>query len=282
MPIGLGKKRLMKSTWWPQPHEDRYQIAFELDSTAIDNTIFPIVMYDEGKGAPADLETHPENASFAKTDSPNCFPGSRVDNVFCKIQFALTSKALDENLPAIRVAFMVVMNSFEDIDVTDPLSSNTVGTVLRLQDEATDNQAFPLWNGTKMAEGSASVSIIGALVPGLTTNQKLEGVGFNPNTFYDTIHFETIADKVKSNVGGLKWLTLTKRNPVINIPIFIPGKVKRMNRNSFLGVMVQAPAVDSILQTVHTRDITAATQYVDCTCWFRYNEWHEKFYNGAT
>ncbi len=101
MPEGLGIKKLMKTVWYPQPHEDRVQVGFELDNTSIDQTSIPIIMYDEGLGAPADNETHPRNTSFATVAYPNCYPDSRVNDIYASLEFNLTSKALDDNIPAI-------------------------------------------------------------------------------------------------------------------------------------------------------------------------------------
>ncbi len=66
--------KLMKTSWWPQPHRLQGSFSFELDDVTLDTTILPIAFYDEGLGAPSALETHPENAAFAiVTDQANYY-----------------------------------------------------------------------------------------------------------------------------------------------------------------------------------------------------------------
>lgn len=282
MPEGLGIKKLMKTVWYPQPHLMENKWGYELDDATIDATIYPIIMHDEGLGAPGDLETNPENASFVRSSAPNCYPDSRVNDIYGRIVLSLTSKALDENLPAVKVGFMMIKMSFDDEDKTDPLSTFSVGNILETQDEDTDNQRYPLWNGTKMALPYLNSGNLHANVPGLTTNQAIEGVSFNISDFYNTIHYTTIADKVKNCQRGLKWYILSKRFPTVSIPIHQDPKTTRINKKTLLAALVTAPVVDSAFQSVHTSDITSATQYVTAYASIRYNEWHEKFYNGRT
>ncbi len=279
----LNAVKMMRTKWFPQPHEDVISIGWELDDAAIDTTIIPILMQDEGLGAPADIETNPENAAFAKSNQPNCFPDSLIERVYCNLQMSLTSKALDENLPAVKFAVMKINVAFdEDLKAIDPLSTNEVQDVLELTSEDTDNQAYPLWNGTKMASPSGTTHYLPTAVPGLTTNQGIEGVTFNQVTYYDALQYMKIAGKLKSVQHGLKWYTLTKRHPFVNIPIHLDSSVKRMNKKSLFAIMIHVPIADDQHQIVNTQDITAATQYVKGVFRNRFNEWHEKFYNGRT
>lgn len=282
MPEALGIKKFMKTVWYPQPHIMNTGIAFELDDATIDCTTVPLIMQDEGLGAPADLETNPENANFVKSTGPACYPDSRVNDIYGTVTLSLTTKALDENIPAIKCGVMFQKLSFDDEDATDPLSGYTVANILETVDEDTDNQRYPLWNNAKMAEKYTNSALQNATVPGLTTNQKIEGVAFDINTFYDAIHFTTIADKIKSCQRGLKWYVLRHNRPIIHIPIKIDSKVKRMNKKTFFGVMITAPVIDTRYQLLNSTDVTAATPYVYADIQVRYNEWHEKFYNGRT
>ncbi len=274
----IKQSRLMRTEWWPQPHGRQASVYFELDNTVIDTTIFPIMMYDEGLGTPSAQETHPENAAFAITAEPNCFVNSRVDRINCQVRLSLTSKALDDNLPAVRMAFMPIhMNFKEDYIAIDELTSIEVQDEIEMQTESTDRQGYPLYNGTDLPEVVAGTGIIGTNVPGLTTDQKIEGVAFNDFTFYNALHYLTIEGKLKTVIGGLKWLTLTPNRPVATVNIHQHNSTKRMNEYAFRGVMVHVPEVGGFNQIVATGDITAATNYVRCDVWYRYNEWNPDF-----
>ncbi len=277
--VGVIKQsRLMRTEWWPQPHTRGASIMFELDNAAIDTTTFPIIIHDEGLGTPSAIETHPENAAFVVSNDPNCHVNSRVDNIFAQLRLSLTSKAIDDNLTAVRCAFMVQALAFkEDYIAIDELSSLEVQDILELQTESTDRQGGPLYTGTDMPAAYTGSDSVGAAVPFLTTDDNLEAVAFIDSQYYNSIHYLTIEGKMKKVQSGLKWLTLTPNRPTATIRIHQKSSTKRMNEYAFLGCMVHVPVVDSEKQIPLTADITAATNYVRCDFRYRYNEWNPDF-----
>ncbi len=146
MPLRVQKK-LMKSTWYPQPHSINGGCAFELDDATLDSTIVPFCFYDEGLGAPTARETNPRNTAFAVVaDEANCFVGSRVNNIIAEFRFALSSFVLDQNIPSVRFAVMPIYFAFiEDYTAVDELTSIEVQDVLEMQTEATDRQGGALY-----------------------------------------------------------------------------------------------------------------------------------------
>ncbi len=276
--MSLKRRIFTKTEHYPQPHDMALSFAFELDDATIDSTIIPILFYDEGLGSPDAQETHPENAAFAVTSQPNVFVNSRIDKINAQLKISLTSKAIDDNIPAIRIAFMVIKMSFkENYIAIDELSSSEVQDILTLQTESTDRQGFPLFAGPKIAEKFTNSSLMHANVPGLTTNQKIEGTAFVASDYYNAIHYKTIAGKLKNSTRGLKWLTLTQNRPIANIKIHIDSKVKRANEYTFYGLLVYCPVVNTTEQIPVTADITAATNYVFCDFYARWNEWNQRF-----
>ncbi len=274
------KKRMTKVEEYPQPHSIDISMLFELDNAAIDSTILPWVLYDEGQGNPTALETNPRNAAFAVTTKPNCFVNSRIDQILGQITFAMTSKALDDNIPAVKMAFMPIKMAFiEDYTADDELSGLAVQEIVEMQTESTDRQGFPLYTGSanKIVEKFAGGATLHADVDGLTTTQVIEGVAFNQSTFYNAIHFQTNAGKIKSVVRGLKWITLTQNRPVAKVSIRIDSKTKRMNEFAFFGVLIHVPILGSLFQLPGAGDITAATNYVSVDAMCRYNEWNHDF-----
>ncbi len=163
--------RFQKSKWYPRPHQDRNSYAHGLE-TAVANraTITPIIMYDEAQGTPSTYNANPEHASFAAFNGENCFPDSRVDNIFCEYRFSLTKAALEtDKVTAIRIAFMKIHMAFKESYIAiDELTSLEVQDILMMQTEATDNQGFPLYNTVKMVEKFSGSATLPAATPGLT------------------------------------------------------------------------------------------------------------------
>ncbi len=192
--------------------------------------------------------------------------------------FSLTSKAIDENIPAISVSFLVIAMAFkEDYIAIDELTSIEVQDELEMQTESTDRQGYPLYNGTNLPMPFATASDVGTLVPGLSVDDAVEGVSFNSATFYDALHYLTIEGKMKKVQSGLKWLTLTPNRPFAKIRIHQKSKTKRMNEYASLCVLINVPETGRFDQLAAVGDITAATNYVRADLVYRYNEWNPDF-----
>ncbi len=279
--------KFMKSKWYPQPHSIKGGCSFECDDGTLDTTIVPICFYDEGLGAPSVFETHPENAQFAViADQANCFVGSRINIINAEIRLSLTSKFFDDNLTGIRIGTMPIFMAFKaDYEAIDELSSLEVQDVLEMQTESTTNQGGPLYVAAKdMAEKFAGHGNLGAATPFLDTDVGIESVAFNAETFYNSLHFLTIAPKMKVCQGGLKWDILSANRPHIKKQFFIRPKVKAMNKFTYFGILVHCEVqgtVEGHQIGVITRDFTAATQYVDLEWNIRYNEWNPEFNMSA-
>jgi hypothetical protein len=275
----MAVKRLAKTTQYPQPHNDTFSWAHGLETATNDRaTILPIIMYDEGLGAPSGRQTHPEHSSFSEVSYPNCFVDSRINRAYVELRFTLTKGALEtDKIHALNIAFMPIFTAFkEDYTAIDEKSQWEVQDILELQTEDTDRQGYPLYNGVDMTEKYSGSCDLDAAVPGLTTDQGLEGVTFDVTQYYDALQFTTIAGKLKGAQGGLKWITLTRQKPTVKIRIRMRSAVKRMNPYSFFGVMTYVPQVDTDYQIPASGDVTNISHvYVDAK--FRYNEWNENF-----
>ncbi len=275
----MAKVKFMKSKWFPQPHSMHHSWYHRLESGSVnDATIYPILHYDEGLGTPTANESSPRNAAFVQASHPNCFVGSRVDNVFCQLSFAM-AKGLygTDNINAVRLAFMPIFLAFkDDYTAIDELSSNEIQDVLEMQTESTDRQGFPLYNTVKVFEKFSNSALLAAGVDGLTTTQVLEGVAFSSNVYYNALKFMTIAGKLKSVQGGLKWLTLTSNRPVRTVGIKLRSKTKAMNEFTFFGVLIYVPKVDTDEQIATAND-TTNIDHVSVDVTTRFNEWNEDF-----
>ncbi len=274
----MARIKLMRTKWYPNPHATNHAWSYNLTGANVDTTIYPILMYDEGLGTPSARKTNPENSAFATSSYPNCFVDSRVDSVFCQLRMSMSSKCLDDNITAIRFAYMPIHIAFkESYDATDETTGFDIKSILELQHESTDRQGFPLYAVTKMITKWGTQSTLHANVPGLTSTQAIEGVAFVDSTYYSNLHYYTNAGKLKSVQSGLKWGTLTQDRPFVNIPIHIKSNVKALNPYAFFGVLIHVPIAESLHQIMTTADTTASTNYVYCDIATRFDEWNPDF-----
>ncbi len=276
----LRVRQMSKTEHYAQPHNIRRGFGFELDDGTLDATIIPIAFYDEGLGNPQSLETHPENAAFAViAHQANCFINSRINLTLSSLRFSLTSKALDENVPAIRIGFMPIHMAFiDDYTAIDELSTLEVQDVLEMQTESTDNQGGPLYvAGKDLPVGKSGTSTYATTTPFLDTTTTLEAVAFDENSYYDMLHFMTNSGKLRAASGGLHWFNLNANRPTREFTIRIVPKVKRMNKFTYFGVLITVPTTTILDQIADTTDITAATQYVQVHHRTRYSEWNLDF-----
>ncbi len=162
-------RKLMRTEWYPRPHQIERKWMHGVETAVVNNvTNFPIIMYDEGLGAPSAYNAHPENASFAETVGPNCYPQSRINQIFCELTFNMTKLGLGE-MDIIKIGYMPMFFAFlEDYTALDEKSTLDVAEILEMQTEATDRQGFPLYNTVKMVEPYAGVGTLATTVPGLT------------------------------------------------------------------------------------------------------------------
>jgi len=269
---------LRKSKWLPRPHDDTISCILSpaADVVTKETTIIPIITYDEGKGAPSAYNAHREHASFVEAQESHCYVGSEIHNVIVELQVALSSFFNDDNLLAMKFAYMPIYTSFEDLTVIDELSSTEIQDVLGMQSESTDNQAYPLYNGTDIDPTVAGADSMPANQLGLTTDDNIEYTTFNVNTYYDALHYLTISEKLKACQGGLHWRTLTKSKPTMNIRFPLPSKIKMLQKKSFFGILLHVPSAANIDQIHYVGEMVAASHLV-FKMKYRYNEWNEEF-----
>ncbi len=271
--------KLMKTKWHPNPHDLKHSWTHGIESGVSDSsTIYPVIMYDEGLGAPSALKTNPENASFVQSNAPNVFVGSRIDNVISQFVFSLTKAALEtDKIHALKVGVMPIFTAFiNDYIAIDELTSLEIQDILELQTESTDRQGFPLYNSVKMDEAFANSSLLAATVPGLAATQKLEAVTFQLDAYYDMLHFQTTSEKLRSVSGGMHWMTLTKDKPIRTWKMKLRSKVKRANPFTFFGLLIHVPAVGSFEQIAQAGEVTDL-QHLQVSTLNRYNEWNQEF-----
>lgn len=273
-------KRYMKEVWYPRPHDMHTSWVQSLYRTGgYEVTAIPLIMYDEGLGAPSSYNANPEHASFAEYDGPNCYPESKVYNIKSKVTIALTNKALEtDKLPAVRVGFNVFNLAFSsDYDAKDELSGLTIANILKLQKEDTDRQGYPLFNGVKNTEKFTNSALLGTDVPGLTTTQIVEFIELNFDTYYDCINYGSNRDKLRNVQHGWKNRILTENNPVWEFYINQKSKTKFMNPYTLNALAVAVYASDTHYQIPEQDYTTLNSNHVSIDVQTYYEEWNRGF-----
>lgn len=269
--------KLQKVKNYPLPHTDQNSFYLSLFDAAKGSTSIAIAHYDEGLGSPSSVNANPEHASFVAKGYPNCFPESEIDNIFFDIRLQLTKHALEtDKVHKLRIAIQEQYVSFEDALAVDDLSSVEVQDALELTRETTDKQTYPLYSGTKLDEVFSGSATLNAAVPGLTTNQIIESVAYDPLVHYNAVHFLTIKGKYNTCQSGLRWVTLTKDNPYKNIRIRLKPKLKNLQEYAYQGVLIHLPQKDTYDQAIADTDLSTGN-HVQVTVVNRFNEWNHRF-----
>ncbi len=252
------------------------------------STIIPIIMNDDAQGDPMNFKAHPEHASWSEVPYPNCFPDSEIRRM--KITFEIIiPKAVSAISSVVRVDYALISCAFpEDLDALDEKSGLTLKEVLEIQKESTDRQVYPLWSAVDMNNASS----LHSNVPGLTTNQTLEGVNFSQEQLYDQKRYGKIRGLIKKCMPiGYRRMYIrtnsvagTRKKITIN---FTPSNAKYINPYTFLGLLVNLPvsvAISSVDPTIHQpvlfTDLTSDTELIAFSVHAQYNERNPEFHMG--
>ncbi len=265
---------------YPRPHNMSGSWAHGLESAVVNHsTILPLITYDEGLGVINTYKSNPQNAAFVEKNSDHCYPTSRINNIFCEVQFQMSKEALEtDKVHVLKFGTMVIHTSFMDGQLAeDEVSGLDLNEILRLQNESTDRQTFPLFNNVKMKTFKSNVTLdLPAETPGLTTDLEIEGVVFNEGTYYNALAYLTNGNKLKTIQDGLKWHTLTKDRPSQTIRFFQNEATKYMNPYAFLGLLITVPTNASPHQWGKPGD-TTDVNHLEVSYRYRYNEWNHEF-----
>lgn len=267
------KRRLQKDEY-PRPHS--YELQWGARLTLYQHTIVPLLHYDEGLGAPSSYKAHPENPSFTEANESNHYPKSEVTNLTAIFRAELSKGAIEtDKLRAVRVGFIPFVGSFEDWDAKDELSGETIKTILRMQTEDTDNQAYPLYTATDLQTGDVNY-LLPNNQPGLTSGQTIERVEFDYDTFLDCKQYMTNGSKLHSMAPKVIWKTVTRDRPISFVLRGVNKKVKRMNKKTFCGVLVVCDELTKARQHHQYADATSITHLWLSAAW-RNLEWNQGF-----
>lgn len=282
MAIHKESKSLWEKRVWNYPLIHNYEFGFGLsaEDTTKASTIVPYLFQDNALVDYETVKTNPENADFAVSTRPNCMAGSYIPSV--SVHWLAYIPPTDTEITHLRFDTMRIHTAMLNrLDAADKKTGNDIETILELTHETTDEQCYPLWNGTKLFE-SGGIYDYHADVPGLTTTQQPEGVTFDKEMFFDAMHYYTNKEMLKQVTSGMRNYTVSEPivphgRSIINSSSYIKKpQCKFMQPYSFCGELFHLPQTDSISQ-YHLSGETTAIEHLTVKGFVRFNEYNPDF-----
>ncbi len=278
----VDKRDWPRQTWaYPRIHNFDFGFGLSAEATAKASTIVPYVMQDNALVDLETIKTNPENADFAVIAHPNCHAGSYVPKV--NVNWMMFIPTADTEIISIVMNTMKLGCAFLNrLDAFDKKTGDDIETILELTHETTDEQAYPLWNGTKLFEGAGTYDY-DPLVPGLTTTQQPEGVAFDKELFFDAMHYYTNKQMLKSVSSNMKTYLISE--PIVphgrSVVKFsrtysLPPACKFMNPYTFHGELFHLPQVGSLSQ-LQLAGETTAIEHVTVKGFVRFYEYNPDY-----
>jgi hypothetical protein len=271
-----------KNTWnFPRIHNFEFGFGLSAEDSTKASTIVPYFFQDNAIVDYEDIKTNPENADFAIDTSPCVAAGSYIPKIL--VDYVMYLHPEDTELSHLMVDRMKINTAMLNrLDAFDKKTGDDIETILELQHETTDEQCYPLWNGTKLFE-SAGTYDYHADVPGLTTDQQPEGVDFDKEKFFDAMHYYTNKDMLKQVTQNMRSTTLSE--PIVphgrSIQHYrrtenVPSISKTQNPYTFYGELFSVPQVGSRTQ-YHLASETTAKEHLVVKGMVRFYEYNPDF-----
>ncbi len=269
---------------WQYPEIHNFEFGFGLSAEDVNkaSTIVPFMFQDNALVDYENVKTNPENADFAVVAYPNTMAGSYIPKM--NISWVMYLKPDDTEISQLKVDTMQINTAMLNrLDAFDKKTGNDIETILELTHETTDEQAGPLFNGTKLFESGGTYDYDFTKVPFLTTDGQPEGVAFDKEMFFDAMHYYT-------NKEMLKVVTQNMRNYTIVEPIVphgrsmvsfsrtinTPSLCKFQNPYTFCGQLFSVPQVGSRSQ-YHLASETTAIEHLTVKGYVRFYEYNPDF-----
>ncbi len=278
----VSKRDWPKLTWiYPRVHEFNFGFGLSAEDSNKASTMVPYVMQDNALIDYENIKTNPENDDFAVVGYPNCCAGSYVPKI--NVGWHMFIPTADTEIISLIVNTMKLGCAFLNrLDAFDKKTGEDIETILELTHETTDEQAYPLWNGTKLFEGAGTYDY-DALVPGLTSTQQPEGVAFDKVKFFQAMHYYTNKQMLKSVTSNMR--TYLVSEPIVphgksmisfSRTYSIPPACKFMNPYTFHGELFHVPQVGSLSQLQLAAE-TTAIEHITVKGFCKYYEFNPDF-----
>ncbi len=271
-----------KQTWkYPEIHNFEFGFGLSAEDSNKESTIVPYMFQDNALVDYENIKTNPENADFAVVAYPNTMAGSYIPKI--NIGWHMFIPTADTEIISLIMNTMKIGTAMLNrLDAFDKKTGDDIETILELTHETTDEQAYPLWNGTKLFEGAGTYDYH-ANVPGLTTTQQPEGVAFNKELFFDAMHYYTNKEMLKSISQNMKTYLISE--PIVphgrsmvsfSRTVNLPPMCKFQHPYTFFGELFHLPQVGSLSQLMLAAE-TTAIEHITIKGFVRFYEFNPDF-----
>ncbi len=276
-----------KQKEFPLPHDIDSFFTLNVGVSTKAATIIPLLETSEQVISAESIEVHPYNLSFSEENSHMIHFESVVDRMMLKFTISLTKASIEtDGVRSLLVKYMPIYMAFvDDYDAMDDKTDTDIEALIEMQHAENKKDGYPLYNGTDISTGGIPMSNVnfptqGFADMGLTTDTKIEAVGFNEQEFFDAMSYYSNKGKLKKVVGQLKSVIVTRDRPFRYYSNnYTNGTVKRGNPYTFCGMLFYVPQAGTIGQHLQAADVTTSTGvYVEYQT--RYDEWNSEFYQG--
>ncbi len=282
MVFSVSKKDWDPRTWrYPLVHNYEFGFGLSADATTKASTMVPYMFQDNAIVDYETIKTNPENADFAVMSKPNICAGSYVPKIM--INYTMYIPPSDTELVHLKANTMKLSTAMLNrLDAFDKKTGNDIETILELQHETTDEQVYPLWNGTKLFETGGTFDYH-TDVPGLTTDQQPEGIAFDKEMFFDGLQYYTNGAMLKNVTAKMKDWTLSEPLVPHGRSIIsrtyngaVPSLAKFGNPYQFMGEIFHVPQTGSIDQ-YHIASQTTGIEHLRVKGRVRFFEYNPDF-----
>ncbi len=283
----LMKSHWPKQTWdFPRVHNFNWGFGLTLENAARAHTIVPYVMQDNAVVDYETIKTNPLNADWSVYAEANCVKGSFVPVI--QVGWQAYKPRADTEVIDLMFEEMTLGCAFLNrLDAFDQKTGDTIKSIIEMQDESTDEQAYPLWNGTKLFEGHGVLDAP-SLIPGLSTNQQFEGVAWDREKFFDAHNYYSNKNMLKTVTGRLKAHHVVEPAMPHGQTIIrgggtysLPSACKSMNPYTFHGQLFSLPQVGDRTQ-LHLAADTTPIEHLTITGFCRFFEYNPSFNFAAS
>lgn len=239
---------------YPLVHRMSSSLNLSMDSTAKCATIIPIAIANKNKADAYTINTNPYHTDrVGIQETPMCYLDSVISKYRIGMSVSMPVAGQEAGIQAVRWRLGLIAASFDDVDKEDKIGLTDVKTILQLESDANEYYCRPIYNGTDISPFDMYSGATSEM--GLTTNSLLEGVAFDDDAYFDAIRQGTLKGALKKVMPfGLQEQIIYKDRPYRMAKTWfdMPGHTKRMNENTFVGLLVEVPQSNATDEQFYT------------------------------
>lgn len=269
----------------PLPHNWRTSFGLGMESATKDSTIVTLFRTSETAITPEAIQVHNEHPSFAQDIGTLIHPGSIVPQYELNITAKIGKAAIaTDDLRNLQFWWRPIYTSFLDsLEASDVKTGTDVETIIGMQHDATNKDAYPLYEGTKLPDAIShplstipETEVFGDV--GLAVSAVMENVTFTEELFDDAMHFYSNRGMLKKVCpGGWRKVFISQDNMYrYHTMNFTYPTVKRGNQYTFCGILFHLPQAGAGRQATLAADVTDI-KHVDIAVNGRFDEWNNQF-----